>query len=559
MDLVGGSQDAKTTTVINIALARMDDNPVATIIVAPTQDDCLLKIEPEISDAIKDCPSLHKKLAKGQGDKKTEKLIGGIPLWLAWGGSSRGLSGKSAGLVIITDRDQIKDIPGQGSIDGLADGRGHTFPGFKALRDSTPTLGDVETFVHPETGHEHWAVSDNVISPIWSNWQQGSREELAVPCPHCGDYFIPRSKLLWWPGKGTPDECSPDEALKEARLTCQKCGALIEDKHRKPMMARCEYIGPGQDIVDGKKIGELISVRHRSLWRSGIMSTLRANSFGKCAAMEISARNTKKSSNLQTLANTVFGECYSYKADAPEWQIVKKHIADYEALEIPRGVQRLFLTVDVQKDRLPYVIRGWGYGFETWLIEWGEIWGDTDQPFVWEKLKQLREKRFGDMFINAAAVDAGYRKDEVYDWCAANDAYATKGNTRASRPYFAKSLEVKKNGKTYRHGQQLWTVDTGMMKGWVYGRLGWEESGWNVPKDVSDTYCKQVCSEAQIKTPTGTDWKPVYKENHMLDCEGLQVFLSKIERISELQPLDDDDNPNDDQPMFKPLVLKAGV
>src|SRR4051812_844034 len=55
----------------------------------------------------------------------------------------------------------------------------------------------------------------------------------------------------------------------------------------------------------------------------------------------------------------------------------------YQSRDAPEPVRCLTCGVDVQKNRLIYVIRGWAPRATSWLIQHGELWGSTDDPAVW--------------------------------------------------------------------------------------------------------------------------------------------------------------------------------
>ncbi|MBI5970837.1 MAG: phage terminase large subunit family protein [Deltaproteobacteria bacterium] len=73
--------------------------------------------------------------------------------------------------------------------------------------------------------------------------------------------------------------------------------------------------------------------------------------------------------------------------------------APYRSGEIPEGVIILTAGVDVQKNRVYYAVRGWGAASESWLIENGGFYGDTDQPDVWRQLSLILESGVGDFNI----------------------------------------------------------------------------------------------------------------------------------------------------------------
>lgn len=86
--------------------------------------------------------------------------------------------------------------------------------------------------------------------------------------------------------------------------------------------------------------------------------------------------------------------------------------------------------IDVQKNRLVYVIRGWGAQYESWLIEYGELWGETDQPHVWQSLSELIARQWQGLSLSRYAIVSGYQTQSVYQFCRTHKhiAFATKGH-----------------------------------------------------------------------------------------------------------------------------------
>jgi phage terminase large subunit GpA-like protein len=76
---------------------------------------------------------------------------------------------------------------------------------------------------------------------------------------------------------------------------------------------------------------------------------------------------------VQTALNAGFGECFTPAAgrDALDWQEILQRRAPYRMKEVPDGVLRLGMGVDVQKLSLYYTIRGFGARGRSWLIDRG--------------------------------------------------------------------------------------------------------------------------------------------------------------------------------------------
>lgn len=536
-----GAQMGKTEGCFNELCRKLDDDPEPVLYVGPTQKNVQEKIEPRVVQAINSARSLSSKMLRGKRSTKTCKRIAGVTLNLAWAGSATELASQPAAMVLIDELDRMADIKGEGSVIELTAARMATYPDSKGIIDSTPTVGSVESAVDPDSGLEHWrpAPPQDVESPVWQQWQEGSREEWAVPCPDCDDYFVPRFKLLTWPEGSTPVS-----VLRDARLACPNCGTLIPDAERRAMNDRGLFVGPGQKVVDGRVVGELLTPNVRSFWVSGLMSPF--VSFGERAADWLRAVDSRDQGRIQGVINTRFGELFQVAGEAPEWSAVLECAGEYKSGTVPAGVQKVFVTVDVQGDRLIYAVRGWGYAFESWGIEVGELWGDTKDPGgpVYDQLQTVLDRDFAGLPVAALAIDSGFNTPAVDAFAKRNKGrvFATVGRDNPARLFKPTPQEITTRGKTIKTGLDRWTVDHGHFKSLVHERLAWPADAvgaWHIPNDYSDDYARQVVAEHKIRLASGrTKWLKVRRDNHYLDCEYLQFFLAHLHRVGDLKPGD---------------------
>jgi phage terminase large subunit GpA-like protein len=525
----------KTAGLLNVIGHKLDDDPAPILYIGPTKSNVDGVIEPQLSQMLRSVPSLWQKTVHGRKAQKLVKRVAGVTLRLAWAGSPTELASQPAHTVLADEVDRMEPIPGEGDPVSLAEARIATYPDGRLIVTSTPTEGNVTSAKHPQTGLEHWELSnqEDIASPVWKLMQEGTRYEWAVPCPECNEYFIPRFKLLTW-----PEGCSAKKALKEARLACGSCGVLIADSNRTAMNARGVYVAPGQSVVNGVVHGDPPESETASFWASGLMSPWMT--WGQRAAAWIRADKSGDPDRRRTVLNTAFGELYRVGADAPAWEEVRTLCAPYESGDLPEGVRLITCGVDVQKNRLIYAVRGWGSRSESWLIEAGELWGETERSAVWEDLAKLRERTFGDMPIRRVGIDSGYRPGDkwkrpdnmVYTFCRQQKgwAIATKGHDRLNKPLSPSLIDVTVKGKTVKHGLQLWHIDSDYFKSWVHARLQWpadKPGAWHLPQDVTDDYCQQITAEARTVNPSGrVAWVRVRKDNHFLDCEAINVAVA---------------------------------
>src|SRR5262249_32613634 len=130
---------------------------------------------------------------------------------------------------------------------------------------------------------------------------------------------------------------------------------------------------------------------------------------------------------LQTVINTRMGELFRSAGggQVKEWNRVAALAQAYKLGDMPYGVQKVSLTVDVQKAGLYYTVRGWGRRWESWLLGSGYIAGETDHPEVWNDLAELVDGGLDGVPFNLVLIDSGYRPGDkwrrpshaVYDFC----------------------------------------------------------------------------------------------------------------------------------------------
>lgn len=525
--VVCGAQMGKTDALLNAIGARLDDDPVAAIYVGPTRSFVESQLEPRLMSMIRSAPTLHRKLHAGKaGNLKTRKTIAGVTVRLAWAGSATELSSQAAGMALVDERDRMEsDVAGEGDPVELLVARGSTYPDFTLVVTSTPTKGNVETVTDAATGIEHWkaAEPDDVESPTWRLWQEGSRHEWAWPCPDCGGFFVPRFKLLKWPA-----DVGVAKAARDARLVCPHCGSTIEDAQKSSMNAAGKFVAPGEPEGDTA-----------SFWVSGLCSpwvtwSARVRAF-------LLAVRSGDAGRVQATINTGFGELFrTVPAEARQWESVAALRDGYRLGEVPEGVQVITCGVDVQQNRLVYAVRGWGPRFESWLISAGQIYGETAGERVWREMADLLDRDFDGHRIKMMLVDSGFQPADVYAFARAHPdrVRATKGQARQSRPIQAATIDITVRGRPVKSGLRLWHLDTDYMKSWVMQRLAWPEGepgAWHLPADVGEDYCRQITAEQRIVKPSGAvTWLRVRKENHFLDCEALNIAAAMMLKVETL-------------------------
>lgn len=241
---------------------------------------------------------------------------------------------------------------------------------------------------------------------------------------------------------------------------------------------------------------------------------------------------------MKVWVNTVLGETWLEKGEAPEWQVLFDKREDYRQELVPSG--GLFLTAgaDVQKDRIECEVVAWGRNRESWSVGYFIINGDTAREDVWNELTDFSRRYFehssGAMLpISRFAIDSGFATQQVYNWVRKqplNFAMAIKGTDSGVTPLgLPTKVDLNINGKKLRRGAKVWTVGTSILKSELYQflRLTQNEdesfpAGYcHFPKYDSE-YFKQLTAEQLVtKIVRGyqkREWQKTRERNEALDC-----------------------------------------
>jgi phage terminase large subunit GpA-like protein len=544
-----GAQMGKTDALLDIIGERLDNRPVPIIYAAPTRESACDQFEPRLVELFRQSTSLASKVLGGldsKRQKKTLKRVNGARVRLAHAGSSTALKSDPAALALCDEYDgMLTSIGNQGAPLQLLEARGYTYADFVTGITSTPSVGGVDVKRDERSGLEFWqpAPAEDLESPIWKLWQEGTRHHWCWPCVHCNQYFIPRFSCLKWAQPADNTKTTPSEARRTAFVECPSCGGVLEERHKAEMNRRGVYIAPGQMIdADGTVTGDPVETSTISFWVSGLCSPF--VSFGQRAEDFLKAVQLADPERVRTSLNASFGELFAgHGGEAPEWTAVAAHKGEYARGELPKGVIHLVLTADIQNRRIVYVIRGWGARATSWLVDWGTLHGETVEQHVWADLADLVATPICGLPIRLALVDSGFRPgkriemplNRVYEFCRRFPRLArpTKGSSVPMRVPLAESkIEVNSKVQAAKYGLSVLRLDTDHWKSWLFERLRWptdQAGAWHLPFDISDDYCRQLISEARTRLPSGrVQWIQRSRENHFLDLESMQAAASHL-------------------------------
>lgn len=494
---MSSAQTGKTTCLKAIIGYHIDQDPAPILVIYPTLELAEEFSKVRLAPMIRDTPCLRDKMAdpraRDSGNTLLAKNFSGGRIAIQGANSSAGLSARPIRIVIVDEASKCARSAGtEGDPIALGFKRTRTFWNRKKILVSTPTIrGQCR---------------------IERAFQATDQRRYFVPCPECREYQILEWRNVSWP-KDRP---------AEAVYKCPHCGREITEQEKVLMLQSGEWrpTAEGPPGVAGFHLWEGYSP-----W----------SSFGEIATDLIEAKRGGRDT-LQQWVNESLGETWEEdQGERPDWASLQARAEPYHVLSVPAG--GLFLTagVDVQDDRLAVVIVAWGRGEESWVIYWGEIYGDPSQPGgVWAQLDDLLTRGYEHesgvlLHVTGAMVDSGHFTHAVYNYARtrAPRVVAVKGMGQIGRPIITRpsAQDVQYKGTIIKNGVMLWPVGTDGAKRQLYHRLKIIESApgcLHYPIGLPDEFYEQLVSEKLVtRYKHGvpyTEWVQLRPRNEALDC-----------------------------------------
>jgi len=575
------TQIGKTEALKAMMCAQSDVDPCPMMLVGPDRD-FMAELRDKVYASAELSPALKDRIpAKGERNMRWIDF-GRCYAYLAWVRNTQRISGKAAKVIFCTEIDRYHEPSREGTVHKLISERVKSFARYKILKESTPT-------------------DEN--SAIDAHYQESDRRKFLCPCPQCGHhqelrFFTHKSGPYKGRGGvvGMQDEkgewLKPEQALEAAYYLCEK-GCRI-DSHQKPgMVARGVWCPEGQSV---DKRGRLVGTPNRPPRVAGVhLGSIYARviTFGRIAAEYLRSRESEEA--MRNFWNNWLGLKFTIQTKIPKWRTLGTRLA----CGYPRGkgpAAALFLTagVDVQDDRIYWLVRAWGEGATSWLIEFGSCHQKIDphgHVVRNSDLEQLRElvidRRFPLVAANPvgaisipvrlANVDCNYQSHRVWDFVRqfpGDRVRAVAGDHRMAAEFYQMTVVEKsaRDGKPYIDGLKRWGVNRDTYNRDVQQRWSTrldQPGAWCLPHRIVDdgeTYLRQVTNETEMtvvnkKGRPERIWKVIDERlgNHFWDCEVYARVAADmvtggdwrnlVARIRPVEDRPDSARNNDDRPL----------
>lgn len=385
------------------------------------------------------------------------------------------------------------------------------------------------------------------VSRIEREFEATDRRRYFVPCPHCGHQQWLRFERLRWE-RGRPET---------ARYYCEQCERPISEEHKSAMLARGQW-RPTAESADRSTVGYHLSALYSPIgWLS----------WAAIARQWEGAQGSDEA--LKTFKNTILGETWVEKGEAPEWERLYERRESYRIGTVPSGVVLLTAGVDVQKDRFEVDVWGWGPGIESWLVDHETIDGGPNSEGAWGELEEFVRRTWRsqdgiDLPLARVAIDTGFEASAVYSWSrkigfdliAPVKGYDGWGRAPVLGPTYVDFTET---GKKVKRGARLWTIATSTFKVELYRQLrltaptdeeleagaGYPAGYVHFPRGIEGEWFRQLVAEQLVTVKAKRrgaaprlEWHKIRERNEALDCRvyaRAAAWLVGIDRWTEEQ------------------------
>lgn len=519
-----GSQTGKTNTIMAGACWKIKHSPCPTLWVMPNSDLAQSFSENRWLAMIEDSPEMRS-LKPSDKDrwKKLEQQFQRCTLNFVGSNSPANLASRPCGLLIMDEIDKFaRASERESSALMLAENRTKTYTSPLRVKTSTPTL---------EKGE------------IWQEFLRGDMRYYHMPCPHC----LKEIRFVWsqvkW-DKEAKDENGKwnyDRVTNSTYYECASCSGKILDSHKTAMLRKGRWIPTNENAERGR----------RSYHLNSLYAPWRSCNFGKLAVQWLQAKETLN--GLQDFINGALAEpweedlAYERKAD---------NISTYDPAEAWIDEKLRFLTVDVQESHFWVVCRAWASGGESRLIWEGKLLTFED---INDKANELGVRP------RCVALDIAHRTSEVCQHIVRFGWFGLWGDPSNRKHFTWSGKKGFKLNRIYSPGQRrdaaigtsgggkyfapyfFWCG--GPVKDLLEKLRKSNAPGWHIHGMTSEDYRWQMDAEVKrIKrnARTGTEdaeWYQVRKDNHLRDCELMNVVCALMGNLIVYNMQDKDEEP----------------
>ncbi|HYX35786.1 MAG TPA: terminase gpA endonuclease subunit [Oligoflexus sp.] len=361
-------------------------SPAAAMVVFPTRDSKQKFSKQKLAPILRRCKDLIGKIGEARQKEKDTLDIKTFPggfINIASAKSSSELRSQSVRRLVLDEQSAYDtDCQGEGDPSAIALGCTSTFQKTrKILRLSTPTIKGV--------------------CPITRDVEDTQKLRYHVPCRGCGEFVTIEWERMRGPHETASGEC-------EWHAPC--CDHAHRNIEKVWLIRSGKWIATAEDKTKGRVKGYILSALYAA-----------PQFFSWDDAWNLWVEAQKDLQKMKAFHNNVLAEAWEDPADSIDIGGVEKLLDDSPVEPLNPGIYLITAGIDVHPAHLDFVVRGWGRGQESWVIDYGVISGDADQKETWDRLMRRLERRWDhplgfDLEVAAACFDTGgHNTQSVHD------------------------------------------------------------------------------------------------------------------------------------------------
>jgi phage terminase large subunit GpA-like protein len=347
------------------------------------------------------------------------------------------------------------------------------------------------------------------------------------PCPICGEYQqLTLEQIKEVPNANKEKDHDPERIRRDdaAYYECCACGGNILEGLRIEMGERVVWATKEERVEHNGTIKNPKPKRTRISFQWSRLVDY-SFKFSECLARFYEAERSGDPVKLVSFLNEdmgEFGEIFA-KERATAWLDSKK--GDYNIIDdvIPDGVVAILVGIDTQDKGFYYVVRGYGAGKESWLIDCDYVAADMEKDqnpaVVADKLRMALERKDlktadgRELYRAVGLIDRGGHKPAFVDGaCATIDwLFPYIGSPNKLHPLIKLGKDDIYFGNT-RNLSKIVSNDS-------------EKDNWHLPQDIPEDYKQQFVKQYE-KEETKKDGSVNVHWisggcDHYRDCENL--------------------------------------
>jgi|694.fasta_scaffold21445_15 hypothetical protein len=502
------AQSGKTQALMVLAAWAISEDPGPLMWVMAAQDEAEDFMKTRLFPTLNQCPTIRNIMPTERGGRRKGTIdFPSMPMMVRGAGSPSKLQSVPVRWLIL---DEVRNYP-PGALE-MVRKRVRAQWNSKIAMISTPANENDavhQAFLDGDQRHPYWAcmACSKKFTPKWENIVFEESEKTKVD----GRWLF-------------------DALASTIRLKCPECGHEHVDEPftRKKLANSIEWV-PHNAAAPKHKVSfswnSIIPpwVRWRDIVEEFLVAK-RQSAFGNILPLKEWQNETMGEPWRERNKETLF-------ADATQ-------ATEYEAEKTFGG--RIFLTVDVQKNCVWFVAREWYPGGASRLIEYGSL---PEIDSIVDIIKKY-EIENGNVLI-----DSGYETQLVYQKTiqhASPDGSLwkpTKGHDNPNgyhwkgvrQPYMWSIVDAmmsRGEKKTLR----LLVFSNPLIKEALLHLMSGHGAKWEFSKRVTDEYIAQINAEKREERIDAFGrisyvWRRVRKDNHLFDCEAMQVLAALASKI----------------------------